>query len=76
MGPLPCIDKLLLEPTVGVTLPMEDALQVPIGACPPPPFGTTLLLPQKLMAPLDSLTDTMPNAVCCVTKTGVVEVEP
>src|ERR1022692_4882333 len=47
--PLPCIDKLLSEPLVGVTLPMDDALQVPIGACPPPP-GTTVLFAQKLIA--------------------------
>src|ERR1041385_7826962 len=73
--PLPSIDKLLLEPTVGVTLPTDDALHVPIGAWPPPP-GTTVLLAQKLMAPVDSLTDIMPHWVCCVTKTGTVEVEP
>lgn len=72
---LPCIDKLLFEPTVGVTLPMEAVLQVPIGACPPPP-GTMLLLAQKLMVPVFSLTATIPNWVCWVTKMGVVEVEP
>ncbi len=72
---LPCIDKLLLEPAVGVTLPMEAALQVPIGACPPLPPGTTVLLAQKLMTPVFSLTDIIPNWVCAVTKMGVVEVE-
>jgi len=73
--PLPWIDKLLSDPAVGVTQPMDDALQVLIGSCPPP-LGTTLLLAQKLIAPVDWLTDIMANAVCAVVKTGVVAVEP
>jgi hypothetical protein len=39
------------------------ALHMLVGAWPPPE-GTTLLLPQKLMAPVVSLTENMPNWVC------------
>ena len=73
IGTLPCIDKLLLDPVVGVTLPTDDALHVPIGAWPPPP-GTTVLLAQKLMAPVFSLTENMPYWVCCEMWMGGVEV--
>jgi hypothetical protein len=60
--PLPAIEMLLLDPAVGVTVPMDEALQAPIGSWPPP-VGTRVLLEQKLMAPVDWLTAIMPNAV-------------
>jgi hypothetical protein len=44
-------------------VPMAAALHVLVGAWPPPD-GTTLLLPQKVMAPVVWLTVIMPNWVC------------
>lgn len=63
IGPLPSIDKLLLDPAVGLIVAIIPALHMLVGAWPPP-VGTALLLPQKLMAPVVSLTENMPNWVC------------